>query len=44
MQNVLYDPEKCWGCGLCANGCPSGAIVMKKLNEGFLANTKELSR
>ena len=33
MQNLLYDPEKCWGCGLCANGCPSGAIVMKKLKE-----------
>ena len=27
-KNVLFDPLKCWGCGLCANTCPSGAIVM----------------
>jgi Pyruvate/2-oxoacid:ferredoxin oxidoreductase delta subunit len=28
---VRFDPERCWGCGLCANGCPSGAIVMEML-------------
>ncbi|MCX6032446.1 MAG: 4Fe-4S dicluster domain-containing protein [Chloroflexi bacterium] len=29
--NVRFDPGKCWGCGLCANTCPSDAIAMKKL-------------
>jgi len=28
-KNVAYDPERCWGCGLCANTCPSQAIVME---------------
>jgi ferredoxin len=32
-KNVLYDPDKCWGCGLCANTCPSEAIAMKGLDE-----------
>ena len=30
-QNVLFDPDKCWGCGLCANTCPSEAVVMQRL-------------
>jgi NAD-dependent dihydropyrimidine dehydrogenase PreA subunit len=30
-QQVRYDPERCWGCGLCANTCPSGAIIMEAL-------------
>ena len=25
---VLFDPHNCWGCGLCANTCPTGAIEM----------------
>jgi ferredoxin len=29
--DVLFNPDKCWGCGLCANTCPSGAIVMASL-------------
>ena len=30
-KKVSVDLEKCWGCGLCANTCPQGAIDMKKL-------------
>jgi NAD-dependent dihydropyrimidine dehydrogenase PreA subunit len=30
-KNVLFDPEKCWGCGLCANTCPPEAILMESL-------------
>jgi NAD-dependent dihydropyrimidine dehydrogenase PreA subunit len=30
-KGVALDPEKCWGCGLCANTCPQGAIEMKNL-------------
>jgi ferredoxin len=32
-KNVVFDPEKCWGCGLCANTCLSAAIVMESLDE-----------
>lgn len=28
---VLYNPDLCWGCGLCANTCPSNAITMEAL-------------
>jgi Pyruvate/2-oxoacid:ferredoxin oxidoreductase delta subunit len=30
-ENVRFDPDRCWGCGLCANTCPTGAIVMQPL-------------
>jgi ferredoxin len=30
-KDVLFDPELCWGCGLCANTCPTGAIAMEPL-------------
>lgn len=30
-KNVRFDAKKCWGCGLCANTCPSEAIKMKSL-------------
>ena len=30
-QRVAYDPDKCWGCGLCASSCKPGSISMKKL-------------
>ena len=30
-KGVAFDPEKCWGCGLCANSCPQDAIEMIEL-------------
>jgi NAD-dependent dihydropyrimidine dehydrogenase PreA subunit len=30
-KGVAVNLEKCWGCGLCANTCPHGAIEMIKL-------------
>jgi ferredoxin len=29
-KNVVFDPDLCWGCGLCANACPRDAIVMRE--------------
>ncbi|MEJ2210952.1 MAG: 4Fe-4S binding protein [Anaerolineae bacterium] len=28
---VSFDPARCWGCGLCANTCPTEAIVMERI-------------
>jgi NAD-dependent dihydropyrimidine dehydrogenase PreA subunit len=35
--NVQFDPQACWGCGLCANTCPAEAIVIEPLDEGEVA-------
>jgi len=32
-ENVSFDRDRCWGCGLCANTCPTGAIVMESLEK-----------
>ncbi|WP_418219659.1 4Fe-4S binding protein [Candidatus Formimonas warabiya] len=32
-KNIGFNPELCWGCGLCANSCPNGAIMMEKIDE-----------
>jgi NAD-dependent dihydropyrimidine dehydrogenase PreA subunit len=31
QEAVGYDPERCWGCGLCVNTCPENAIQMEKI-------------
>ena len=31
---VAFDKELCRGCGLCATGCPDGAIAMAPLADG----------
>jgi ferredoxin len=31
LEMVAFDPDKCWGCGLCANTCPTDAIVMQPI-------------
>jgi ferredoxin len=32
-KRVTFDPEKCWGCGICATACPTEAIDMRPLGE-----------
>jgi ferredoxin len=31
LRRVLYEDERCWGCGLCGNACPESAIEMKSV-------------
>lgn len=31
---IGFDPSLCWGCGLCATGCPSQSIAMEPRQEG----------
>jgi ferredoxin len=31
QKQIKYDPEKCWGCGLCENTCPVEAVTMQPL-------------
>ncbi len=32
-KRVLFDAEKCWGCGICATACPTEAISMMPLGQ-----------
>ena len=33
-SEIGFDPSLCWGCGLCASGCPSESITMEPIEEG----------
>ncbi len=37
-DSVSVDDEKCVGCGICTNACPSGALVLEELSDGELWN------
>jgi len=30
-EDIVFVPENCWGCGLCKNSCPNGAIQMVEI-------------
>jgi ferredoxin len=34
-MGVIIDPEKCVGCGLCIEVCPTGALYNKKAKTCF---------
>jgi ferredoxin len=34
-KTVSFDPQKCWGCGLCANTCPKEAIEMLPIDRSI---------
>jgi NAD-dependent dihydropyrimidine dehydrogenase PreA subunit len=27
-SDIAFDPDKCWGCGLCVSTCPTEAITL----------------
>lgn len=31
VRQIVFDRDRCWGCGLCANSCPMGIIEMQPL-------------
>jgi len=41
-KTVSFDPNKCWGCGLCANTCPNEAIGMKFIDGEPLIDRLEM--
>ncbi len=32
MANVIFDEERCKGCGLCVTACPKGIVELAKDN------------
>ena len=38
MENgvVKYNPDKCYGCGLCVTACPNDAIVLLRVEETLI--------
>jgi Pyruvate/2-oxoacid:ferredoxin oxidoreductase delta subunit len=37
---VAFDPETCRGCGICATGCPEGAIQMRAIREAAVEESR----
>jgi ferredoxin len=34
-EEMHYDPQKCYGCGLCVSVCPEEATVMRQHQQGL---------
>jgi len=33
LKEVVYDPARCIGCGVCAHKCPTQSLALKRLTE-----------
>lgn len=42
-ENSIIDPEKCIGCGACAEACPSSAIILRHSSKCVRKITKNQS-
>lgn len=46
-ERVVFNEERCKGCGLCVNACPKGIVVLTKQtnSQGYpVASVKEQSK